>query len=227
MRKIFTVCAIALMAVFMNGSKASAGAAIHSDDNHFTLTVPSATDKAKVIISIGMENPVVMSGFQWNLYIPTGAKFVYDSENECYLSLNMTRATTSHTANDKVQTDGSLMDLTYSSKSSNLKGNSGEIGTVTMDASALADGTYTIELKKSLMVWTDKVTTQEYDPSDISCTFIISGGKVNSAIEEVGVNVVPAGKRGIYTLGGTKVSKTLAGHFYIIDGKKTFARDNK
>ena len=107
----------------------------------------------------------------------------------------------------------------------------GRVATLTLDASSLSDGTYTIVVRNAEVLWTDGYSVKSFKTADFSLQIQLKEGELVppvptdiKGVEDKDYSPVVAGPQGIYTLQGVKVEKTQPGNIYIIDGKKVMVK---
>ena len=107
----------------------------------------------------------------------------------------------------------------------------GRVATLTLDASSLSDGTYTIIVRNAEVLWTDGYSVKSFKTADFSLQIQLKEGELVppvptdiKGVEDKDYSPVVAGPQGIYTLQGVKVEKTQPGNIYIIDGKKVMVK---
>ncbi len=156
---------------------------VDSSDNVLTVKVVAAKDLKRVPVEVWMNNPSVpMTCVQCYLQMSDSSDvFCKDGDGKSYLFTRTTRWTQQHqvmmTWNTK-RHHQALMAMIVSPHSENFKGTVGPILTMYMDASSLADGSYSLKLLDSNMVWTDKHDIRTYLTPDTEATFVIKKGKL-------------------------------------------------
>ncbi|MBP5258670.1 MAG: hypothetical protein J6Z41_08065 [Prevotella sp.] len=235
MKKIFT---LALLAVFAMGASAQTVKKTQTDENvKVTVAVQSSDDLAKVPIDFGFINKTEMdmASFETSIYFDGFRDKVTlletvneDGDPVPDVTLNGDVCKSGHAAMagfHEVETDRFIMSVASSgaTKASKQFKKDGTVATANFSMEGLADGEYTINVKKAAMTWTDAATTKQYDTDDFDVKFKVENGKVigsATGITTITTDEVPAAKKGIYTLQGVKVKETVPGNIYIIDGKK-------
>ena len=107
----------------------------------------------------------------------------------------------------------------------------GRVATLTLDASKLSEGLYTIFVYDAEVVWTDGYDVKSYKTADFSLQFQLKDGISQAPVttDIQGVNdkdskPAASGPEGIYTLQGVKGEKTQPGHISINNGRKVMAK---
>ena len=92
MKKIFTLCLVAVAAMF-------AGNAFAQDDTEMTILVGSTDNKAEIPVTVYLTNPTVaITAVEANIEAPVNVnKFVYDEEEEDYKTADTDRWGKKHT----------------------------------------------------------------------------------------------------------------------------------
>ena len=155
-----------ITATTTDGSNLSASCeitVIEEVKNFFKVNDLSVRPGSTFTLPVELENADKITGFQCNIYLPKGVEFVkVDDEYEVMLS---SRTTSSHTLSSALQSDGSLLILVYSLSSKVIKGNSGELFSVSLKATDDYEGTNQIAVSK-IKVATQ--TAKEYALPDVS-----------------------------------------------------------
>lgn len=156
---------------------------VDSSDNVLSIQVQRGKDPKRIPVQISMDNPSVpMTCIQVYIQVSdSNARFSKDETGETFLCSKTSRWTTQHQTMfswDTPKTPKVLMALLVTPTSENLKGTTGPVITVYLDASTLSDGTHTIRMFDSNMVWTDKTNVTSYLTPDCETTFKISKGKL-------------------------------------------------
>ena len=158
-------------------------------------------------------NPTyAFAGIQFDLYLPEGIEVVNDGEY--YDVFKGSRAKRSHVdPSCAIQPDGALRVLLYSSKNDNFSGTEGDVATADLMVTTAADGEYEFEVK---YISISAPGSKEYLNNwkgYITVTNGVTGIKFITAENENGNDA-------IYDLCGRKVTKTVKGSIYIVNGKK-------
>lgn len=156
---------------------------VDSSDNVLTVRIAGAEDPKRIPIEVCMDNPSVpVTCVQCYLQVSdSSAVFCKDSDGKSYLFSRTTRWTQQHQVMmfwSAKQHRQSLMAMVVSPLSENFKGTTGPVLTVYLDVSSLADGTYSLRLFDSNMVWTDKRRICTYLSPGTETSFVIEGGKL-------------------------------------------------
>ena len=167
---------------------------------------------------ISMVNEIDVTAYDFHLYLPTGATIAqkWNEDDEEYVpDVTMSRTKSDHGLTVKEdKTDGSILFGVASPTSKTLKNNSGEILSIGLDLSNVADGTYTCAIKS---IWFAKSGNEGVAPVDVDFEI-----EVKEALPTgiSGVNaVVDLENAVMYNAAGQKVSKGYKG-LVIMNGKK-------
>ena len=196
-----------------------------NDKAILSIKVGDTNDLTKVPVIISLSNPEeTITAIEVNLHAPIAPnKFGYDADEESYICVkNPDRCMSSHQPTLFAGTSAYGKDNFFisivSTRSQNFKGTEGEICTVYMDCSGLADGEYDVTMLKSMAIWTDKKTTRQYKNLDVVEKFTIADGKATAVGSIDAENGVKA-EKAIFTVDGKAVSAPQKGQIYIINGK--------
>ena len=213
MKKIFTLCLVAVAAMF-------AGNAFAQDDTEVTVLVGSTDNLAEIPVTVYLTNPTVdITAVEANLEAPVNvSKFVYDDEEEDYKTADTDRWGKKHTVKYAAGTAAHGANVFFISitnpDNKAFKEKEGAVVTVYFDGSELADGDYVVKMTSSLAVGTD---AKSYKAADMDAKFSIKDGKV-TAVAALTAEAVAAGKA-VYTVDGKKVAAPAKGQIYVVDGK--------
>ncbi|MBR3372485.1 MAG: hypothetical protein IKG75_00525, partial [Bacteroidaceae bacterium] len=154
MKKIFTLCLVAVAAMF-------AGNAFAQDDTEVTVLVGSTDNLAEIPVTVYLTNPTVdITAVEANLEAPVNvSKFVYDDEEEDYKTADTNRWGKKHTVKYAAGTAAHGANVFFISitnpDNKAFKEKEGAVVTVYFDGSELADGDYVVKMTSSLAVGTD------------------------------------------------------------------------
>ena len=101
-----------------------------------------------------MKNTVAMTGFQFDLELPTGVSVATDVDDFYIVALSEERTTDARTNyfDNALQKDGSIRIMASSTKNFTFSGNDGEVATIKVNvANTVADGKYPIILKNIVL----------------------------------------------------------------------------
>ena len=96
---------------------------------------------------VSLENETELSAFQCDVYLPEGITFALNEDGEFDVTLNPTRATSSHTITATAQSDGAVRIAAYSSQSKPFKGNSGELFYLNLTTDANVEGGQVVRVR--------------------------------------------------------------------------------
>ena len=225
MKKIFTLCLLAVAAMF--ATTASAQKIVKAEDNDKAIMhvfVGNTDDLTKIPITVTLTNPdLPITAVEASIKVPVDVqKFLYSEDDEDFVVDGTERWTKTHVATMAAGTalhgrDGFFFSV-VSTKTQNFKGPEGGVITLFFDGSELAPGKYTVKMYDVIAVWSDKKGTTTYNNNDEEATFTIADGKA-TAVEGVEAET-KTNVEGIYTISGQKVSNPIKGQIYIINGKK-------
>ena len=214
MKKIFTLCLVAVAAMF-------AGNAFAQDDTEVTILVGSTDNVAEIPVTVYLTNPSVeITAVEANLEAPVDVhKFVYDDEEEDYKTADTDRWGKKHTVKyapgSALHGANAFFISITNPDNKAFKDTEGAVVTVYFDGSELADGDYVVSMKESLAVGTD---AKSYKAADMDAKFSIKDGKVTAVTALTAEEALAAGKA-IYTVDGKKVAAPVKGQIYVVDGK--------
>lgn len=190
MKRFYSMIAMLVAMLCTQVALASTPEDITGSDNVLTLNVSYSADKAKVPVTLYLDNPTTkITGVEVNLKAPVApTKFgKYDEEEGDYIFdyTDTKRFTSSHSATISAGSE-KHPDMLYisivSSKTTNLKGNEGKVITVYLDCSELADGNYVVSLVDAMAIWSDKTSTNSYISEDYNASFTVAGDKVYGSV---------------------------------------------
>ena len=110
------------------------------------------------------------TGFQCNVYLPAGFRIAENEDGDYDVTLNKERVTSSHTIVTEKKNDGSYLILCYSSKNALIKGESGVLFNINIEAEGDVNvGEYTVECKDIFLSTDEGVEFNAYDYSETFC----------------------------------------------------------
>ena len=191
-----------------------------SADNALSVSV----NEGRLIIS--MTNDITVTAYDFHLYLPEGAAIAqtWNEDDEEYVAdVTMSRTKSDHGLTVKTdKTDGSFLFGVASPTSKTLKGNEGEILSIGLDLSKVADGTYACSIKT---IWFAESGTSGVKPADVDFSIEVKDGKLAgvgaSGIEGIILTDNNEGK--LYNLAGQRVENAQKGIF-IQNGKKVVVK---
>lgn len=138
-----------------------------------------------VTLEVKMKNDEPFISFHSEIVLPEGLHFV-EEDGEYWVDLASGRKTRSHTIASRLQPDGRLRVVSYSSNNSAFKGNDGTLFTVEVKADSDFDDTKPSEIKleNNYIVNRDETKATDYDVPD--WTAIVNPS--TSSIDRVGEN---------------------------------------
>lgn len=138
-----------------------------------------------VTLEVKMKNDEPFISFHSEIVLPEGLHFV-EEDGEYWVDLASGRKTRSHTIASRLQPDGRLRVVSYSSSNSAFKGNDGTLFTVEVKADSDFDDTKPSEIKleNNYIVNRDETKATDYDVPD--WTAIVNPS--TSSIDRVGEN---------------------------------------
>ena len=179
-----------------------------------TATSSFSVDGEDATLYFNVTNPSYeFTGIQFDIYLPEGIEVVNDGE---YFDVfKGSRVKRSHVdPSCALQPDGALRVLLYSSKNDSFTGTEGDVAYADIIATTAADGVYEFEVKN--IVLSSANSTKEI-LDDFKGSITIANGTTSiDFIAAEGENSNAA----IYDLCGRKVTKTVKGCIYIVNGKK-------
>ena len=156
---------------------------VDSSDNVLDIEVLKTDNIARIPVRISMKNPsVAMTCVQCHIEVSdSAAVFCKNEEEKNFIYSSTSRWTPQHQVMFAMGTKKyprALMAILASTISENFKDDKGPLLTVYVDGSSLKDGDYTVSLRGSNMVWTDKREVRTYLTPDTSASFSVKEGKV-------------------------------------------------
>ena len=144
MRKNFLMTMICLcLALF---AKAEATDVSQIDNTIYAESMSCAAGSS-FTMSVKMKNTVAMTGFQFDLELPTGVSVATDADDFYIIELSEERTTAARTNyfDNALQKDGSIRIMASSTKNFTFSANDGEVATIKVNvANTVADGKYPI-----------------------------------------------------------------------------------
>lgn len=214
MKKIYTLCFVAIVAMFANSAFAQ-------KDVEMYAFVGSAADKSNIPVTIYLVNPTVeITAIEASFTAPVSVdKFIYDEAKESWKIEDTDRWYDQHSAKCAAGTalhgNGNFFVSVANSKVKPFKEKEGAVATVYFDGSELAEGDYVVTMLDALAVDTK---VQSYSVANVDASFHVNGDGTITAVGAIAAEAVAAGKD-IYTIGGQKVTAPQKGQIYVVDGK--------
>ena len=172
-------------------------------------------------VSVSLETAMTIAGWQMYLYLPEGITVAYDEEDgERFYDDTVvlsSRHKHGHTCTVTETADGGWLIMGYNpSKPTELKETSGEIVTITLQASDNYKGNHTGIIKDVAVSTMDNTQTD----MEGEVTFTIEG-PVPTGIHP---SQVSGNDEPVYNLGGQRVKKPVKKGIYVRSGKKEVKR---
>ncbi|MBQ9356988.1 MAG: leucine-rich repeat protein [Prevotella sp.] len=159
------------------------------------LESASSSPESTITLPVKMKNAQTnISGFQFDLMLPTGVTVEKDEDGFYLIELSTDRTTArKHTVSAQQQTDGSIRVVCYSNNNSTFSGTDGNVLTMTLLVAADAPtGETSIKLRDVVMTtpaldsynvpWVvSKLTIEDYIPGDVN------GDKLVNVVDVAGV----------------------------------------
>lgn len=162
-------------------------------------------------LKVTFESNVTIAGWQMDLYLPQGIEIVYDDDEEEYAITLSELHKKKHTCAVKTTKDGAKqLVMTAGTETVEMKGNSGDLCTITLKAADTFSGSATVDVKTIRI--SDKAA-KSYSQDDTSFTITAGGADGISSISAADNNAP------VYNLAGQKVNNAQKG-VYIQNGKK-------
>lgn len=148
--------------------------------NAIYLLKEEATAGSAHTLSVRMKNNYEVSGYQFDIYLPSGVNFATNAQGrpQCALSTQRTTAERTNYFDYELQSDGALRILCNTDTGLAFNGNDGEVATIDITVgSSVADGNYPIIIKQTeLTDITGKQTAVvEYMKSTLAVSSAIRG----------------------------------------------------
>jgi len=149
----------------------------YSTTNTFSISDAEALKGSPFTLPVSMTNEDGISAFQCDIYLSSGLQMNYNDEGDYAITLNSSRATSSHTIASELQPDGAIRVIVYSNGSKLFRGNSGELFTMNLIASSIRNQSVAIrnirmstadELEILTADVTANVTVKNYTPADVN-----------------------------------------------------------
>ena len=131
---------------------------------------------SNVALSVNMKNAIAMTGFQFDIELPTGISVAKDEDGFYLIDLSETRTTTKKTDyfSSAPQSDGSVRVMASSTSNYTFSGNDGEVAVIQLSvASDVPNGNYPIILKNIVM---SDATSKTYEVEQIESVLTIESG---------------------------------------------------
>ena len=205
-----------LVSMILGSNSAPARAAVTGE---VALPVVTASMDADNSILINVANPdYPFTAAQFDLSFEGGIGIVNDGE---YYDVFLGSRTSSRNHSEpecNTQPDGSLRVVILSLKNKVFDGEEGDIATVALDVTGVADGVYQYTIKNIAL--SDPNSQLQY-PADATGMITVNGGVISAV---TGINSITAdgenANEAIYDLSGRKVANPVKGGIYIKGGKK-------
>ncbi len=141
------------------------------------LSIEQGTTAA--VLTVSLTNESNITGFQCDLYLPSGVTVATDEYGDYMIAVARTTASR-HTISTSLQADGSLRILCTSMTNATFSGNSGTILNVTLSVpGSMAVGTHDMSLKN--IVLSDPDANRHTSP-DMTATFAVEGGGIEESV---------------------------------------------
>lgn len=141
-------------------------------------------------MSVKMKNTVAMTGFQFDLELPTGVSVATDADDFYIIELSEERTTAARTNyfDNALQKDGSIRIMASSTKNFTFSGNDGEVATIKVNvANTVADGKYPIILKNIVL---SDAGSNSYENERVEVTLTV-GEEIPTYEEGYSVSIAP------------------------------------
>ena len=186
--------------------------------------VENTDDLTNIPVNIYLSNPDIdITAVEACIALPTPLtveNWVLDEDDEVAYETTE-RLTKSHGATVNAGSAEHGADYLFvsiaSSKTTNIKETAGSVITVYFDGSNLANGSYELDFKDAIAVWSDKASSIQYNSPNAKVQFTINDGKA-TAVESATAETI-ANAKAIYTLDGKVVAAPQKGQIYVIDGQ--------
>ena len=134
----------------------------------------------EVVLPISLTNESSITGFQCDLYLPSGVTVATDEYGDYVIAVARTTAKR-HTISTSLQADGALRILCTSMTNATFSGNSGTVLNVTLTVpGSMAAGTHSMGLKNIVLSDPD---ANRYISSDMTSSLIVT------KIEKININI--------------------------------------
>ena len=185
--------------------------------------VVSASFDDEGTMFINVANPgYPFTAAQFDLSFEGGISVVTDGE---YFDVFLGSRTTNRNHSEpecNTQPDGSLRVVILSLKNKLFDGTEGDIASISLDVTGVADGEYKYTIKNIAL--SDPNSQLQY-PADATGMITVNGGVIGEA---TGIDSITAdgenANEAIYDLSGRKVTETIKGKIYILKGIKFIAQ---
>ena len=140
------------------------------------LSIEQGTTEA--VLPISLTNESSITGFQCDLYLPSGVSVATDEYGDYVIAVARTTAKR-HTISTSLQADGALRILCTSMTNATFSGNSGTVLNVTLTVSEnMAAGTHKMSLKNIVLSDPD---ANRHTSSDMTTTLVVEGNGTEGA----------------------------------------------
>lgn len=160
-----------------------------SYDNIVYIDKAEAIVGQQVTLSLKMNNTIAPTGFQCDVYLPSGVEAAKDGDGFYLASLSTERTTTQKTNyfDSALQLDGALRVMCSSTKNYTFSGNDGEVATITVNiADTIEDGTYPLILKNIVI---SDANSKTYKVDYVKTTLTITSYTLGDANNDKEINV--------------------------------------
>ena len=141
------------------------------------LSIDQGTTEVALPISLTNENSI--TGFQCDLYLPSGVTVATDEYGDYMIAVARTTASR-HTISTSLQADGALRILCTSMTNATFSGNSGTVLNVTLAVpESMAAGTHDMSLKNIVLSDPD---ANRHTSSDMTATLVVEGGGIEESV---------------------------------------------
>jgi hypothetical protein len=210
-----------VVSIILGTESASAPARVAAMSEDATPVVSASFDEDNTMY-INVANPgYPFTAAQFDIKFEGGIGIVNDGE---YYDVFLGSRTTSRNHSEpecSIQPDGSLRVVILSLKNKLFAGEEGDIATVAIDVTGVADGVYQYTIKNIAL--SDPDSKLQY-PADVVEWVSVNGGVIGEA---TGIDSIAAdgenANEAIYDLMGRKVKQTVKGKIYIKGNEKYIA----
>ena len=157
----------------------------HPAVNKLTMKDLSTNKDTQVILPIALENEKAITGFQFDLYLPTGVTVATNNKGKILVTTT-DRMDGDYTITGN-QTDGCIRIVGYSVDGYAFSGSDGDILNITLNIGTnVADGDYTVSLKDIVL---SDVSNKEYHPADVSATLSVKSFTLGDVDNSGAINI--------------------------------------
>ena len=159
-------------------------------DNTIYAESMSCAAGSSFTMSVKMKNTIAMTGFQFDLELPTGVSVATDADDFYIIELSEERTTAARTNyfDNALQKDGSIRIMASSTKNFTFSGNDGEVATIKVNvANTVADGKYPIILKNIVL---SDAGSNSYENDRVEVTLTV-GEEIPTYDEGYSVSIAP------------------------------------